>query len=178
MGRHSKSRFPHTYEQAAEILQSSRTGRRYGYFNFHSVRNTVLREEQDPDLGSVFHVRLYSTNVVTFLPNGHAILRDGGWKTVTTKSRMNACGFPVCTGPGGYWWVGCSIYVEGIILDSDQEPFGVEGYGGSVQSYIDEVRDIGRDIVQGRKFRHLDDGIKWRLLLWAVSEPQAAPAVA
>ena len=34
-------------------------------------------------------VRLHNTDVVTFDPNGDVMLDTGGWKTVTTKSRMN-----------------------------------------------------------------------------------------
>ena len=34
-------------------------------------------------------VRLHNTDVVTFDPNGDVMIDTGGWKTVTTKSRMN-----------------------------------------------------------------------------------------
>ena len=34
-------------------------------------------------------VRLYATDIVTFHPNGSAILDQGGWHTVTTNDRIN-----------------------------------------------------------------------------------------
>lgn len=35
------------------------------------------------------HVRLHKTNVVTFLNTGHIVLRTGGYRSLTTKQRMN-----------------------------------------------------------------------------------------
>lgn len=35
------------------------------------------------------HIRLHKTDVVTFKPNGDVILNTGGWRTLTTKARIN-----------------------------------------------------------------------------------------
>ena len=172
-----RNHFPRTYDQAAEILQSTRTGRRHGYFNFRSIRATAIREERAPGLGRIFHVRYYATNVVTFLSDGRTILRDGGWTTVTTKARMNACGFGVHVGAGGYWWVAGHLYVDGIILGPDLAPIGVEEPWG-IASYAQAVAGTAREIVGCQVFRKLDQPIQWRLLLLAMSAPAPEAIVA
>lgn len=35
------------------------------------------------------HVRLHQTNVVTYYPDGRIVLNSGGWRTPTTKDRIN-----------------------------------------------------------------------------------------
>jgi hypothetical protein len=34
-------------------------------------------------------IRLHNTDIITFKPNGDVVLDSGGWKTITTKARMN-----------------------------------------------------------------------------------------
>lgn len=34
--------------------------------------------------------RLHDTDVLTLMPNGDTVLSSGGWRTVTTKQRINA----------------------------------------------------------------------------------------
>ena len=50
------------------------------------VRGVATKIEQDAD-GT--HVRYHSTRVVSIHPNGDVTLRTGGWRTNTTKTRMN-----------------------------------------------------------------------------------------
>lgn len=52
------------------------------------ANNTRIR--RDPD--GVIHVRLHDTDVVSYLPDGSCVLDSGGWRTYTTKDRMNAFG--------------------------------------------------------------------------------------
>jgi len=177
MPRHHRNDFPQNYDQAVDILQCSRTGCRHGYFRFTSVRATKLRDERDPNLGRIFHVRYHATNVVTFLPGGRTVLRDGGWKTVTTKARMNACGFGVHVGAGGYWWVAGHLYVDGIVLDRNLEPIGVEEHWG-IASYAHAVAGTAREIVGCKAFRRLDQPLQWRLLLLAMSDRSPEAVVA
>ena len=177
MANHHRSHFPQTYDRAAEMLQSSRTGRRQGYVRFPSVRATLLLEEMDPRVGRIFHVRYHATNVVTFLPNGGTILRDGGWKTVTTKARMNACGFGVHVSASGYWWVEDHLYVDGIVLGRNLEPVGVESYCG-IESYDQAVAGMASRIVGTNFFRKLDQPLQWRLLILAMSDPSPEAIVA
>lgn len=54
--------------------------------------NTYLTWENcAPHTPQWFGVRLYDTDVVVFHADGRIELDSGGWNTVTTKSRMNAC---------------------------------------------------------------------------------------
>lgn len=34
-------------------------------------------------------IRLHQTNVITYFPNGRVVLNSGGYKTATTKDRIN-----------------------------------------------------------------------------------------
>lgn len=40
---------------------------------------------------STIAVKLHSTNIITFHANGRIVFDSGGWKTPTTKERMNSC---------------------------------------------------------------------------------------
>jgi len=47
--------------------------------------NTVEYERENGDRV----IRLHLTDIVTFRPDGTIMLNSGGWKTITTKTRMN-----------------------------------------------------------------------------------------
>lgn len=65
-----------TYEEAKEMLKG-RNSKKIG-------NNTYLVY-----LENRIVIRLHNTNVVTFYEDGRTLLNSGGWKTVTTKDRMN-----------------------------------------------------------------------------------------
>lgn len=46
--------------------------------------NTYLKRR-----GNNIAVMLHATDVITFKPDNTAVLDSGGWRTVTTKARMN-----------------------------------------------------------------------------------------
>lgn len=48
------------------------------------ANNTYLERR-----GDAIAVRLHFTDVITFNPDGSVTLNSGGWRTVTTKDRMN-----------------------------------------------------------------------------------------
>lgn len=48
------------------------------------ANNTYATHEADG-----IHYRLHSTDVVILHPDGSATLNSGGWRTVTTKDRLN-----------------------------------------------------------------------------------------
>lgn len=50
------------------------------------ANNTRLVEVDGNKIG----VRLHSTNVVVFCRDGCVVLNSGGWRTVTTKARINS----------------------------------------------------------------------------------------
>ena len=55
-------------------------------------------------------VTLHKTAVVTFCYSGCVVLDSGGWRTTTTKNRINAClpsGFSLCQ-IDFEWWISAS----------------------------------------------------------------------
>ena len=70
-----------TYEEAANIISTARDEKKGKRIN----NNTYLQSSED----KTFVILLHETEILTFLPNGLVKLDSGGWKTVTTKSRMN-----------------------------------------------------------------------------------------
>jgi hypothetical protein len=77
-GRMSTRKLPTTYDQAGEALK----GRPYRTI----ANNTGLYARTD----SSVTLRLHTTDVITFRPDGALVLNSGGWSTVTTKQRINA----------------------------------------------------------------------------------------
>ena len=65
-----------TYEGAMKVLKGKRS-RKVG-------NNTYLL-----DKGAYVAVKLHKTEVVGLYADGSVVLNSGGWRTVTTKARMN-----------------------------------------------------------------------------------------
>lgn len=68
------------YQAAVERLSKPRNMDRKKIAN-----NTVLRREDDGQ----HIVRLHETDIMTYQPDGRICLNSGGWRTVTTKDRLN-----------------------------------------------------------------------------------------
>lgn len=69
------------YKEAREILDTKR-----GDKNSKKVaNNTYLKRYEDGTIA----IRLHKTDIIQYKPNGSIHLHTGGWKTVTTKARMN-----------------------------------------------------------------------------------------
>jgi hypothetical protein len=70
-------------------------------------------------------IKLHATDVVTYCFNGPVILNSGGWKTVTTKDRINRFS-PSCISlfqTGGQWYVSMNgvkhAYCDNMKIDKD-----------------------------------------------------------
>jgi len=72
------SKIPTSYREAKAFL-GNRNSR-----DIRGKRSTCI-EYSGNDIVMVYH----RTAVVTFRPNGDMILNDGGWRSVTTKARIN-----------------------------------------------------------------------------------------
>lgn len=77
-----------TYSEAKDMMQRARYGRR------KLENNTWLERRQsdapkDGTYQSDYAVRLHNTDVVTLHPDDSYTLNSGGWRTVTTKDRIN-----------------------------------------------------------------------------------------
>lgn len=72
---------PKTFAEASQVL-GNRCSVKLGH-------NTFLESYVDGTQVDRICVRLHSTNIVTFYPDGRVELRTGGWRTTTTKDRIN-----------------------------------------------------------------------------------------
>lgn len=85
--------------------------------------NTYLQRRED---GSIA-VRLHDTDVLTFHPDGRTVYNSGGWRTVTTKERMNAYGPLRVYTERGVWyacppsnWDSRVTYADGLTVKGDE----------------------------------------------------------
>ena len=116
--------------------------------------NTYLEHRSFDEIA----VRLHSTDVITFHPDGRVVLNTGGWTTVTTKDRMNRympSGWRVWS-ERGRWLVGRNgaysnplrAFEDGMTLHPNGEVTG----GGSVAEWREGLRksDNARNRVRNR----------------------------
>ena len=100
-----------TYEKAAELFGT----RKKGSDRKPLENNTYLHQTED---GS-FAVRLHVTDVVIIREDGTYTLNTGGWRTVTTKDRMNKYG-PCCIySKRGIWYARNCVYSDGLVVDAE-----------------------------------------------------------
>lgn len=103
-------------------------------------RATVARRESD---GSVA-VRYHATDILTAKPDGSIILNTGGFKSATTKAKINAylpAGTPRVWQADGLWTVGGKGFRDGMIVG----PRG--GVTGAASAADDSaVRKLVREI--------------------------------
>jgi hypothetical protein len=106
------------YKSAVETL-GKRASRKLG-------NNTYLRLE-----GNAAKIKLHNTDVITLFPNGDTELNSGGWKTLTTRERMNAYGdgFSVKQ-ENRVWYIetpkGRYCFKDGCVVKSSGEVIGTE----------------------------------------------------
>ena len=96
-----------TYSVASERL-GARDSRKVG-------NNTYLQRRGE----GVIALRLHATDVVTWYDNGRTVLNSGGWRTVTTKARINEWAPAYIVQRGGVWYVdgGATVYADGMTVD-------------------------------------------------------------
>ncbi len=112
------------YEKAAALLQR---GRPKGQRKRLSGRETYLRLLPDDAIA----VTLYSTDVVTLYPDGRTVLNTGGWRTVTTKERMNRFlpeGWSVWS-DRSVWYLGRGPWTENPEKYTFEDGIAIDGNG-------------------------------------------------
>lgn len=81
--------------------------------------NTYLLVHDDGSYG----IKLHATEIITFYPNGDVKLNSGGWRTPTTKARMNDLSGACIFQHKGLWtvhWGGNAFpYADGMVLHAD-----------------------------------------------------------
>lgn len=97
------------------------------------ANNTYLERHED---GSIA-IRLHNTDVVTFISNGDTRLDSGGWRTPTTKDRINNYmpgGWRISQSNGqwyigkhgkGYQWEEAGLFADGMLVLADGSLSGV-----------------------------------------------------
>lgn len=123
------------YRQAVEKL-NGRTRRKL-------ENNTYLERRSDTTIA----VKLHATDVVTYHLDGPTVLNSGGWKTVTTKDRINKYSPVRLFTERGVWYLGgpengwkkTHVYQDGVRVDVDGQIFGA---GEPVKNVTKEKRAI------------------------------------
>lgn len=105
----SKQYFGNSYEGAIRLLGNKTTRK--------IANNTQLEKYSDREYAAV---RLHSTEVVRYYPNGDIQLNSGGYRTSTTKERLNTFS-PVNVSQRDFAW-----YVNGVEKFQDDMIIGRE----------------------------------------------------
>ena len=80
------------------------------------ANNTYLKQR-----GEAIAVMLHETDVVTFEKNGTIILNSGGWKTSTTKDRINQYSPMIVNQRKGIWYVNnVTVFFDGITIKNQK----------------------------------------------------------
>lgn len=135
-----------TFERLdAELVGRCAASRKLG-------NNTYAERRSDGGIA----VKLHATDVVTHYPDGRAVYATGGWRTVTTKERMNSFGLPGVQvwSDRGAWFIGETGYPKD---DKAFVPFadGVTVRVGEDGRVTFEGGGTPRDLAQERKARRL-----------------------
>jgi hypothetical protein len=78
------------------------------------ANNTYLKALE----GGAIALRLHETNILTFTPDKKTVYNSGGWRTVTTKARMNEYGPLSIRQEKGVWYIGDKVYQDGCYVKS------------------------------------------------------------
>lgn len=155
-----------TYDEARDMMSKARNGRR------RLENNTWLEERQAGEgwagqvngVGSHYAVRLHATDVVTLHPNRSYTLNSGGWRTVTTKARINHYAPGSVGSDRGQWfyyphgYAGTRYcFADGmrVIPHGDSDGIG-DGRGFTVEGAGADEAKIRRDLL--REIRAYVDG--------------------
>lgn len=103
------------YESAADYLAA---GRNHDRRQVSGIRGTVVHRIDADTIA----LRYQDTDVVRWYADGTASLHTGGWRTATTKSRINEYSKARLYTVKGIWYVQSSAFVEGMRIDADGHP--------------------------------------------------------
>jgi hypothetical protein len=83
--------------------------------NSKFVANNTLRIEYNNGTKAI---RLHNTDVITETSKGF-ILNSDGWRTATTKERINTYSPARVWQNNGQWFIGNSLFYDGIVINKD-----------------------------------------------------------
>lgn len=153
------------YQSASEKL----TGRNK---ESRKVANHTYLQRRDAE---TIAVKLHATDVVTFKSDGRVILNTGGWKTVTTKERMNSFAGLQVSSDKGVWYVSNNGFASNVpFADGITYQDGkFSGLGEDPRATIrarERVRKFARDYVEelkAQRMRAPDGGDCWFCLMFS-----------
>ena len=103
-----------TYQEAIEML-GSRSSKKL-------ANNTYLTKADGGSLGRVA-VKLHSTNVVELFSDSTYVLNSGGWRTATTKDRINGYSPARISQVKNVWYLrDGSLFYDGMTIDAYGNP--------------------------------------------------------
>ncbi len=81
--------------------------------------------------GNAFAVRYHKTDVVMIRPDGTYRINSGGWRTPTTKARMNKVLPCVISQVNGIWYAGVdnTYYTDGMLIGPDGKAINAKPIG-------------------------------------------------
>jgi hypothetical protein len=112
---------PTSFNEARDIYLDAPDRRKSNPRGLKLANNTYLRWGDRH-----FAVRLHDTDVVTFHDDGTIELDTGGWDTVTTKQRMNACLRQYRVFQHAHVWYVCAMMSRGGSLPIPTECLGLK----------------------------------------------------
>jgi hypothetical protein len=112
------------YQTASNELNRGRNGRR------KVANNTYLYPANDG-----IAVRLHATDVVVIHPDNTYTLNSGGWRTVTTKARINEFSPARVSSHNGIWYAGEYPFVDGIRVDANGIAINADKESGKIERY-------------------------------------------
>ena len=94
-------------------------------------------------------VKLHNTVVVYIYKSGNYQYDSGGWRSVTTKDRINKYGPVGIHQKDNVWYIGEGIYEDGVMLDNDGKPLLPLREPDKVQKKKRELDKLVREYVKG-----------------------------
>jgi hypothetical protein len=148
-----------TYQEAAQKLGNHKSRK--------LKNNTYLQRRNDNTIA----VKLHETDVVTYYSNGKVKLDSGGWRTVTTKDRINQYSPIGLFQDKGIWYIGTwgekkAIYNDGMIINEDGSLTGTLKPSGlkKEQKLRESIKKYAKDYVTALKSGKIgkpDNGDCW-----------------
>lgn len=127
------------------------------------------------------HLRLHRTDILSRTPDGKVTVNDGGYRTITTKARMNSFlrkfGIPASiSASNGVWWVhyqGATLpYWSGMCLPDDLGTPNKEAHHREIIERHESLQ-LAKGIARTRN--EVTDTIFLNAMQWAGYKPNQLP---
>jgi hypothetical protein len=106
--------------------------------NSKFVANNTLRIEYE---NGTTAIRLHNTDVVTFLKNGKIVLNSGGWRTSTTKDRINTFAPVRLYQTKGLWYLSeGKLFYDNCIIDQSGKLISKELKNTAIESKVTKLK--------------------------------------